>query len=186
MGHYKHNVRDLEFNLFEVLKVQEKLGQGAFEEADEDTARGVLSELATLATGPLAEPFADADRNPPVFDPKTHAVTVPGQQHATVRPGDLIGLQLADFSTVIETNQLIVAERTMVWPRDGRYGSSTEPTRARREADLENAPRPTGRPRRADAYRTPPPGTAPAAPWAPMRHFARSVQRIRPVRTSTK
>ncbi|GAA3430573.1 acyl-CoA dehydrogenase [Kutzneria kofuensis] len=77
MGHYKSNVRDLEFNLFEVFNVQESLGTGPFEQADEDTARGVLSELNNLATGPLAESFADADRNPPVFDPKTHSATLP-------------------------------------------------------------------------------------------------------------
>ncbi len=40
MGHYKSNVRDLEFN-------------------------------------PLAASFADADRNPPVFDPETHSVAIP-------------------------------------------------------------------------------------------------------------
>jgi alkylation response protein AidB-like acyl-CoA dehydrogenase len=77
MGHYKSNVRDLEFNLFEVFKVQEHLGRGPFEQADEDTARGVLSELNNLAIGPLADSFADADRNPPVFDPKTHSATLP-------------------------------------------------------------------------------------------------------------
>ncbi|MFB9906797.1 acyl-CoA dehydrogenase [Allokutzneria oryzae] len=77
MGHYKSNLRDLEFNLFEVFKIQQRLGSGPFEQADEDTARGVLTELNTLATGPLAESFADADRNPPVFDPKTHSVTLP-------------------------------------------------------------------------------------------------------------
>ncbi|MCP2261786.1 hypothetical protein LX15_005513 [Streptoalloteichus tenebrarius] len=77
MGHYKSNLRDLEFNLFEVLKVQERLGTGPFEQADEDTARGVLTELNNLATGPLAESFADADRNPPVFDPATHSATLP-------------------------------------------------------------------------------------------------------------
>ena len=77
MGHYKSNVRDLEFNLFEVLGVQDRLGTGVFHEADEDTARGVLSELSNLATGPFAESFADGDRNPPVFDPKTNSVTIP-------------------------------------------------------------------------------------------------------------
>ncbi|KAA2248452.1 acyl-CoA dehydrogenase [Solihabitans fulvus] len=77
MGHYKSNVRDLEFNLFEVFNVQDRLGTGPFEEADEDTARGVLSELNNLAVGPLAESFADADRNPPVFDPATHTATLP-------------------------------------------------------------------------------------------------------------
>jgi alkylation response protein AidB-like acyl-CoA dehydrogenase len=77
MGHYKSNVRDLEFNLFEVFRVQEQLGTGAFEGVDTDTAKGILSELNTLATGPLAESFADADRNPPVFDPQTHTATLP-------------------------------------------------------------------------------------------------------------
>ncbi|TCP57301.1 hypothetical protein EV191_1011255 [Tamaricihabitans halophyticus] len=77
MGHYKSNVRDLEFNLFEVLEVQRRLGQGVLADSDEETARGVLSELNNLATGPLAESFAEADRNPPVYDPKTFSVTLP-------------------------------------------------------------------------------------------------------------
>ncbi|WP_328446997.1 acyl-CoA dehydrogenase [Amycolatopsis sp. NBC_00438] len=77
MGHYKSNVRDLEFNLFEVLGVQERLGKGVLAESDEETARGVLAELNKLASGPLAESFADADRNPPVYDPKTFSVKIP-------------------------------------------------------------------------------------------------------------
>ena len=77
MGHYKSNVRDLEFNLFEVLGVQDRLGKGVLEESDEETARGVLSELNNLAVGPLAESFADSDRNPPVYDPKTFSATLP-------------------------------------------------------------------------------------------------------------
>ncbi|MDT7630755.1 MAG: hypothetical protein QOI50_2685 [Pseudonocardiales bacterium] len=79
MGHYKTNVRDQEFNLFEVFRVQDRLNAGAFGEdgADEETARGVLHELAKLAVGPLSDSFADADRNPPVFDPATHSVTLP-------------------------------------------------------------------------------------------------------------
>jgi hypothetical protein len=77
MGHYKSNVRDLEFNLFEVFNVQERLGKGAFEQADEDTARGVLTELQNLATGPLADSFAEGDRIGTTFDPKTHSVTLP-------------------------------------------------------------------------------------------------------------
>jgi alkylation response protein AidB-like acyl-CoA dehydrogenase len=77
MGHYRSNVRDLEFNLFEVLKVQDRLGKGVLAEADEETVRGVLAELDNLATGPLADSFTEGDRNPPVFDPKTHSVTLP-------------------------------------------------------------------------------------------------------------
>src|SRR5438067_2495721 len=77
MGHYKSNVRDLEFNLFEVLGVQDRLGKGVLADSDEETARGALSELNNLATGPLAESFTDSDRNPPVYDPKTFSATLP-------------------------------------------------------------------------------------------------------------
>jgi alkylation response protein AidB-like acyl-CoA dehydrogenase len=77
MGHYKSNVRDLEFNLFEVFNVQDHLGKGPFEQSDEDTARGVLAEMKTLAEGPLADSFADADRNPPKYDPATFSATLP-------------------------------------------------------------------------------------------------------------
>ncbi len=77
MGHYKSNVRDLEFNLFEVLGVQDRLGKGVLAESDEETARGVLTELNKLASGPLADSYADADRNPPVYDPKTFSVKIP-------------------------------------------------------------------------------------------------------------
>ena len=77
MGHYKSNVRDLEFNLFEVFGTDKLLGTEPFADLDEDTARGMLHEIVRLAEGPLAESFVDADRNPPVFDADTNTVTVP-------------------------------------------------------------------------------------------------------------
>ena len=77
MSHYKSNLRDIEFNLFEVFGRQEILGTGPFAEVDEETARDMLAEVNRLATGPVAESFADADRNPPVFDPATGNVTMP-------------------------------------------------------------------------------------------------------------
>ncbi len=77
MGHFKSNVRDIEFNLFEVLNRQDLLGAEPFGEVDEETARGILDEVNRLAVGPVAESYADADRNPPVFDPVTHSVTMP-------------------------------------------------------------------------------------------------------------
>ena len=77
MSHYKSNLRDIEFNLFEVLRRQDLLGQPPYAELDEETVRGILSELERMATGPLAESFADADRNPPVFDPATGSVRIP-------------------------------------------------------------------------------------------------------------
>src|ERR1039457_6181978 len=77
MSHYKSNLRDIEFNLFEVLRRQDVMGAEPYEEFDEETARGILDEVNRLAVGPLAESFADADRNPPVFDPVTHSVAMP-------------------------------------------------------------------------------------------------------------
>ncbi len=77
MGHFRSNLRDIEFNLFEVLRRQDLLGSGPYADVDEDTARGILDEVNRLAEGPIADSFADADRNPPVFDPATHSVTMP-------------------------------------------------------------------------------------------------------------
>ncbi|MER6308358.1 acyl-CoA dehydrogenase [Streptomyces sp. NPDC001739] len=77
MGHYKSNLRDIEFNLFEVLGRDRVYGTGPFAEMDVDTAKSVLSEIARLSENELAESFADTDRNPPVFDPDTNTAPVP-------------------------------------------------------------------------------------------------------------
>jgi alkylation response protein AidB-like acyl-CoA dehydrogenase len=77
MGHYKSNLRDLEFNLFEVLGRDEVYGTGPFAEMDVETAKSILSEIARLAENDLAASFADADRNPPVFDPETNTAPIP-------------------------------------------------------------------------------------------------------------
>ena len=77
MSHYKSNLRDIEFNLLEVLGRDEVLGQGPYADMDVDTAREVLAEIDRLAKHELAESFAEADRNPPVFDPETHEVRMP-------------------------------------------------------------------------------------------------------------
>jgi len=77
MGHYKSNVRDLEFNLFEVFDRQEILGNGPYSDVDQDTAREILHEVGRLAENELAESLLDSDRNPPVFDPATNSVAMP-------------------------------------------------------------------------------------------------------------
>ena len=85
MGHYKSNIRDLEFNLFEVFKIQEHLGTGPFAEADEDTTRTVLSEVNNLVSGVVADSYVDGDRNPPVFHPEKFEVTMPESVKKAVR-----------------------------------------------------------------------------------------------------
>ncbi|MFD4766801.1 acyl-CoA dehydrogenase [Streptomyces niveus] len=77
MGHYKSNLRDIEFNLFEVLGRDKLYGTGPFAEMDVETARTILSEVTKLAETELASSYADADRNPPVFDPETNTAPVP-------------------------------------------------------------------------------------------------------------
>ncbi|MDA0637970.1 acyl-CoA dehydrogenase [Nonomuraea sp. MCN248] len=77
MGHYKSNLRDLEFNLFEVFGRREILGSGPYAEIDEDIARGLLEEVNRLSTTVLADSFEESDRHPPVFDPATGSVTLP-------------------------------------------------------------------------------------------------------------
>ncbi|MFP5252995.1 MAG: acyl-CoA dehydrogenase [Actinomycetes bacterium] len=77
MSHYKSNIRDIEFNLFEVLGRDEVLGQGPFEEIDPDTARAILGEVDRLAREDMAASYEESDRNPPVFDPKTGSADIP-------------------------------------------------------------------------------------------------------------
>jgi alkylation response protein AidB-like acyl-CoA dehydrogenase len=77
MSHYKSNLRDIEFNLFEVLGAADRMGTGPFAEMDVDTAREILREVERLASGPLAESFVEGDRNPPVYDPATYSVKMP-------------------------------------------------------------------------------------------------------------
>jgi alkylation response protein AidB-like acyl-CoA dehydrogenase len=85
VSHYKSNVRDQVFNLFEVFGLDQALGQGQFADLDADTATEMLGEMARLCEGPVAASFVDGDRNPPVFDPATHSVTLPESFKASVR-----------------------------------------------------------------------------------------------------
>ncbi|MEV6360555.1 acyl-CoA dehydrogenase [Nocardia asteroides] len=85
MGHYKSNVKDLQFNLFEVFGLDEILRGGTFGELDGDTVRTMLVEAARLAEGSVAESFADADRNPPAFDAHTYSVRLPEAFKRSVR-----------------------------------------------------------------------------------------------------
>ena len=112
MGHYKANLRDLEFNLFEVFGRDQVLGTGPYADVDVDTAKAVLAEVRALAEGPLADSFADADRNPPVFDPDTNQVTLPESFKKSYR-----ALRAAEWwrlETVPELGGQLVP-RALVW-----------------------------------------------------------------------
>ncbi|AWB93811.1 acyl-CoA dehydrogenase [Aeromicrobium chenweiae] len=76
MSHYKSNLRDVEFNLFELFDRGSVYGTGVFEEIDQDTASSILGEIERIASTALAASFDDADRNPPVYDPEAKTVTM--------------------------------------------------------------------------------------------------------------
>ena len=77
MTHYKSNLRDLEFNLFEVFGADTVLGTGPYAELDVETARSILAEVDRLAREDLAASYVDGDRNPPEYDPATYSVRMP-------------------------------------------------------------------------------------------------------------
>jgi alkylation response protein AidB-like acyl-CoA dehydrogenase len=85
LGHYIANLRDLQFNLFEVLNIGTILGSGRYRDLDVDTVHTMLDEVARLAEGPIAESFADADRNPPVFEPDRHTISVSAELAKSVQ-----------------------------------------------------------------------------------------------------
>ncbi|MUL78728.1 acyl-CoA dehydrogenase [Mycolicibacterium sp. CBMA 226] len=85
MTHYRSNVRDQLFNLFEMLGLENVLATGEFADLDGDTVRTMIGEVARLAEGPLAESFVESDRCAPRFDPATHTVTLPESFKASVR-----------------------------------------------------------------------------------------------------
>ena len=77
MTHYRSNLRDLEFNLFEVFRTQEYMGAGPYSQMDEDTARHVLTEVERLASREFSDSFVEGDRVPLKLDLDTGNVTVP-------------------------------------------------------------------------------------------------------------
>ena len=68
MSHYKSNLRDIEFNLFEAGDLAERLEGGDFDDFDEATVRDILREVERMASEEWAESFVDSDRNPPRFE----------------------------------------------------------------------------------------------------------------------
>ncbi|MFF2553959.1 acyl-CoA dehydrogenase [Nocardia sp. NPDC058058] len=84
MSHYKANLRDIEFNLFEVLGIGALLDTGAYGDLDGETARDMLTEVLRLAEGPVAESFVEGDRTPVEFDAANNTIIVPDLLRKTV------------------------------------------------------------------------------------------------------
>lgn len=77
MGHYKANLRDIQFNLFELLGRGEILEKAPFSEIDRDTANGMLDEVKRLAENDLAASFVESDRLGVDFNPATGDAKLP-------------------------------------------------------------------------------------------------------------
>ncbi|MDY7226105.1 acyl-CoA dehydrogenase [Hyalangium rubrum] len=68
-NHYKPNLRDLQFNLFEFLDIgRTSLGKGPFGDFDETAARQTLETFAQVCVNEIAPSFAEADQHPPVLE----------------------------------------------------------------------------------------------------------------------
>lgn len=126
MSHYRSNLRDLEFNLFELFKRDEVFGKEPFAEIDADTAKSILGEIEKLASSVLSESFIDSDRNPPVYHPETKTVTMNPQFAQTYRawmdsewfrlqiPEELGG-QPGPNSLVWATAELVLGANAPIW-----------------------------------------------------------------------
>lgn len=64
MSHYKPNIRDIHFNLFEVNRIQDYLGEGEWSDLGEDTVKDILTEIERIATDVYAASYVDQDRIP--------------------------------------------------------------------------------------------------------------------------
>ena len=62
MSHYKSNLRDIEFNLFEYLGMGDVYGKAPFDSFDQDTAMDALREVDRLTREEFAASFVDSDR----------------------------------------------------------------------------------------------------------------------------
>jgi alkylation response protein AidB-like acyl-CoA dehydrogenase len=133
VSHYKSNVRDQVFNLFEVFGLDKALGQGEFVDLDVDTATEMLGEAARLCEGPVAASFVEGDRNPPVFDPETHSITLPESFKASVRAyidggWDKVGLieelggMPAPKALMWAVNEHVLGANPAVWMYGGGAG----------------------------------------------------------------
>lgn len=82
MSHYRSNIRDMQFLLFELFGSEDLYGQPPFGDVDRDAANTVLNEASRYATDRLAATFADHEREAVTFDPSTHSVALPAEYRA--------------------------------------------------------------------------------------------------------
>ncbi len=126
MSHYKSNLRDVEFNLFELFDRQSVLGAGPFEEVDVDTAKSILREIDRISRDELAASFEDADRHPPVYDPAAKTVVMNDSFRASydawmgaewwrLAIPEELGGQVAPASLVWSSAEFVLGSNPAIW-----------------------------------------------------------------------
>lgn len=83
MSHYRSNLRDIRFDLFELLGRDDVYGSPPFADFTPDAADTVLDEAERYATNKLALTFSDVDRAATTFDAATHSVRLPQDYRAS-------------------------------------------------------------------------------------------------------
>ena len=77
MSHYRANLKDIEFCLFDLLDRESILGKSIYSDLDRETAMGMLEEVKRLTENDLAASFVEGDRKGTTFDKATGDVTLP-------------------------------------------------------------------------------------------------------------
>ena len=77
MSHYRANLKDIEFCLFDLLGRDSILGKSIYADLDRETAMGMLEEMKRLTENDLAASFVEGDRVGAVLDKATGDVTLP-------------------------------------------------------------------------------------------------------------
>jgi alkylation response protein AidB-like acyl-CoA dehydrogenase len=124
--HYRSNLRDIEFNLFELFGAKSVMGTGPFCEVDPATAREILREIDRLAREDVAASFAETDRIPPTYDPETRSVRMPPafarSYHAymdaewfRLQIPAALGGQLAPAGVIWSMAEMILGANPAVW-----------------------------------------------------------------------
>ena len=77
MSHYRANLKDIEFCLFDLLGRDSILGKSIYADLDRETAMGMLEEMKRLTENDLAASFVEGDRVGAILDKATGDVTLP-------------------------------------------------------------------------------------------------------------
>ncbi|WP_107764357.1 acyl-CoA dehydrogenase [Nocardioides terrigena] len=85
MSHYRTNLTDVRFNLFEVFGRDQVLGTGPWTDLDRETVEDMLTAGAELAETALAASFADDEHGVVEFDPATHSVRLSPAFHQSYK-----------------------------------------------------------------------------------------------------